>query len=357
MSGDGDALAALFAWFAEEQCRGYAPAYERICAAVARDDEALRLVREAPPAAHLPPALLAAVHYLVLDGLEHPLAAVYAGRSDADPAPLFLGLCRDHRDEVARLLATRTIQTNDCGRSAVLGPALTWLAAGLEGPVALVDVGASAGLNLLADRYRLDYGDRGATGPADSPVQLSCAVVGGDPPIAPELGPFAERVGLDLAPVDLTDPDDARWLLACVWPGTGRFGRTAAAIELARAAPPRVVAGDAVAALPGILGELPAGRPVVALTTWSFVYLVPDERVLFVALLDEAARDRPVAWLLADTPEVVAEFAGGAGLGATPGPVSWLGCVRFDGGRRGEAVAVVHQHGTWLDWRAGPPLA
>ena len=84
-----------------------------------------------PPNSHLPLALFAAVHYLLLDGLDHPLAEVYAGRSDADPAPLFIEVCRTHWDEIESVLATRHVQTNDCGRSALIGPGLTWLAARL----------------------------------------------------------------------------------------------------------------------------------------------------------------------------------------------------------------------------------
>ena len=136
-------LGDLWNWFAEAQCRGYSPLYERIARGVARDPELLELVRAAPPAAHMPPVLLGAVHYLLLEGLEHPLHDVYSGRSDADPAPLFLDLCRTHRDAVVALLATRHTQTNDCGRSAVIGPGLTWIARQRHEPMALIDVGAS----------------------------------------------------------------------------------------------------------------------------------------------------------------------------------------------------------------------
>ena len=76
------------------------------------------------------------------------------------------------------LLQTRRVQTNDCGRSAIIGPALTWVAEQLPGPYCLVDVGASAGINLLCERYRLDYGRHGATGSPDSTVRITCEVTG-----------------------------------------------------------------------------------------------------------------------------------------------------------------------------------
>ena len=72
-------------YVADSSCRGYSPLYDRICRTVAESDEVLDLVAEAPPPSHNPVLLLAAVHYLVLGGIDHPLAAVYAGDSDADP--------------------------------------------------------------------------------------------------------------------------------------------------------------------------------------------------------------------------------------------------------------------------------
>src|SRR5664280_2982676 len=86
MPGPNDDLGHLWEWFAHHQFRGYSPLYERIASAVAHDEGVLDLVRGAPSEAHLPPALLGAVQYLLLDGLDHPLVDVYAGRSSVDPA-------------------------------------------------------------------------------------------------------------------------------------------------------------------------------------------------------------------------------------------------------------------------------
>jgi len=85
-------LAAIWVYVADSGCRGYSPLYDRICRTVAESDEVLDLVSEAPPTGHNPVLLLAAVHYLLLGGLDHPLAAVYGGESEADPGPLFVDL-------------------------------------------------------------------------------------------------------------------------------------------------------------------------------------------------------------------------------------------------------------------------
>ncbi len=348
------ALSRVWTGFAESGCRGYSALYERISLAVARDDDVLDLVRAAPPHAHMPPLLLAAVHDLVLRGLEHPLADVYAGRSVADPAPLFVDVCRAYADELAPLLASRHIQTNECGRSAVIGPGITWIAQRSERPLALVDVGASAGLNLLCDRYRLDYAEHGATGPATSPVHIRCRVAGGVPPVAPTLPSFVTRVGLDRLPVDLTDPDDARWQLACVWPDTGRLDRTAAAIALARHDPPTVVTGDAVEGLPALLAGLPAGVVALVLTTWAFAYLLVEDRRRFVDMLVDESRGRTIVWLSAEAPGTVEAFADSVGAERAPSEFDVLGVLTFDGGEcRRQLLGFVNSHGHSLDWR-GP---
>src|SRR6476619_336176 len=106
------ALGAIWLYVADPSCRGYSTLYDRICRTVADNDEVLALVSEAPRHAHNPVLLLASVHYLLLGGLDHPLAAVYAGVSDADPGPLFVDLCLAHPAEILELLAPRHTNTN-----------------------------------------------------------------------------------------------------------------------------------------------------------------------------------------------------------------------------------------------------
>ena len=120
-----DELAELWRWFADGIMSGYCPLYDEIARSVASDRELLALQHSARPHAHLPPMLLAGAHYLLLDGFEHPLADVYAGRSSAPAAPLFRDLCLGHSTALVEVLNTRTVQTNEVGRSALLGPALT----------------------------------------------------------------------------------------------------------------------------------------------------------------------------------------------------------------------------------------
>lgn len=348
------ALARMWTHFADTACGEYSPLYDRICRTVAGSDDLLGLVASAPPEGHLPNVLLAAAHYLVLSGVDHELAAVYAGESDADPGPLFVDLCLAQRDRVLELLSTRHTNTNEPGRSALLGPALTHVASLLGEPLGLVDVGCSAGLNLLCDRYLLDYGTAGSTGPRDSLVRAACEVVGGRPPIAPALPRIAARIGLDLDPIDANDPDEALWLLACVWPDTGRLARTRHALEAVRTSSLDLVEGDAVEHIGAALHRVPDGCVAVVMTTWALAYLTPERRVAFrEALATESAR-RTIAWISAEGPGVV-DLMGDVAtpLDSQGMEPSVLGLVVFrDREHDARLLGLVHPHGAWIDWRA-----
>lgn len=347
-------LAGLWTHFADTSCGEYSPLYDRICRTVAGDEDLLRLVASAPPEGHLPNVLLAAVHFLVLSGVDHELAAVYAGESGADPGPLFVDLCLAHRDRVLDLLSTRHTNTNEPGRSALLGPALTHVASLLGEPLGLVDVGCSAGLNLLCDRYFLDYGAAGSTGPRSAPVRVACEVVGGHPPIAPALPHIAARIGLDLDPIDANDPDEARWLLACVSPDTGRLARTRHALEEARQAPLDLVEGDAVDEVDAVLHRVPGDCVAVVMTTWALAYLTPERRVAFREALAAESAHRTIAWISAEGPGVVDLMSH---VLTAPDPQgmepSVFGLVVFrDGEHDARLLGLVHPHGAWIDWRA-----
>lgn len=348
-------LATVWTEFADTSCGAYSPLYDRICRVVAGDQRVLDLVGSAPRPGHQPNVLLAAVHDLLLEGLDHPLAAVYSGTSDADPGPLFVDVCLTHTAEIAELLATRHTNTNEVGRSAVIAPALAVVAESLGEPLGLVDVGCSAGLNLHVDRYRLDYGERGTTGPADAAIRIACEVVGGgDPPLRATVPTIASRVGLDRHPIAADDERETRWLLACVWPDTGRLPRTRLALDEARRHPVELVTGDAVESLAAVVAGVSAGVTPVVLTTWALAYLARADRVRFRETLAEISRQRPLAWISGEGPGVVDLFADHVTPSDNEGmQASVLGLAVFDAGDvTARLLGFVHPHGSWIDWRA-----
>src|SRR4051794_323741 len=223
-SGRVALLAELWRRFAEHEAGPYSPLYAAIARAVADDERLLGgVIADAPPHAHLPITLLAAVHDLVLQGTDHPLAAAYAsGATDVAPR-LFVDFCDANWQAIVATLSRRRVQTNECGRSAPIALALAKVAEDVGQLAALIDAGASAGLNLLYDRFCLDYGALGVLGDPASPVRMTCQVTPPSGRLPAELPAIPHRIGLDREPIDVTSEDDRRWLLACVWPDTGRM--------------------------------------------------------------------------------------------------------------------------------------
>lgn len=314
---DTDGLRALFEQHAALP-GDRSPLYAAISRAVASDDETLALMLCAPPLQRRPTLLLAAIHDLLLAGAEHELAAhvptVAAGRaqvgSSGPPAPghdaaassvgpLALKFCREHRDALAHILATRSTQTNEVNRAAALLPALVH-AAPAGRPLRLVELGASAGLNLLFDRFAYRYGGgpvvHGRAALSTQPqVVCECAVEGSLPDL--DTTPVVvERVGVDLEPVDVRDARARRWLLACVRPDEpDRVRRLRAAIELALRDPPPVVRGDALALLPELVDGSAGAHPVIW-HSWVLAYWPAERQRALTATIDALGARRDLTW-------------------------------------------------------------
>jgi hypothetical protein len=347
--------------------------YATISRAVAGNDDVLSILDGAPLMQRRPLLLLASVHFLLLSGAGHPLADFYdtvrlvrgqlAGPAPpGDVAAAFTDFCAGHRAELERLIATRTTQTNEVGRCTALLPALGHVAAqyGWNEPLSILDLGTSAGLNLLFDDYGYTYrpAEGGAVRTAGTPgaaVALECAVRG-DAADLPELRlpAVATRVGLDLAPVDAFSDDEARWLLACLWPDNlPRFARLRAAVANLRSSahPPRLERGDILTELPGVVATMPGDGPLVVFHSWVAAYLTEDEQRALATGVAALDGQRPVHYLYAESPNET------PGLPTPPSPVPRKGAdlatalvhVGPDGAPA-VRLADTHPHGYWIRW-------
>jgi hypothetical protein len=241
----------------------------------------------------------------------------------------------DREAEVKQTIRSRATQTNEVGRLATLVPALAML----PQPLALVEVGASAGLCLFPDRYDYDWGGAGALRGSGGPV-LRC-VAEGEVPVPVTHPAVAWRGGCDLHPLDVTDEDQMAWLEVLVWPEQDeRRARLRRAVEVARAEPPYVARGDLLETLPDLLAE--AGRHGTPVVFHSAVvaYLEVERRAELAGLMTRLVEEGRCHWISNEAPHVLPGIA--AGRDAPP--------ARFVLGLDGRAVAFTHAHGHALEW-------
>ena len=265
-----EALAQRFRTFAAEECSGesglnvLSPTYEALSYAVADSSELLDLARDCQVGQPIPNLFFSAVKRVLADDPEDALNDHYARcAGDGRPTPglgeAFSDFCSNHTEDIRGLVQTRRVQTNEIRRCSYLMPAFGVIASENPGrPLALVDVGASAGLNLLWDSYRYSYSDGSTYGPSDSSVLVDAETRTPMPSIPAQFPRVSHRVGIDLSPVDLSDDEEFRWMMALVWPDhTDRAELLSAARSIWLETPPEIVAGDALAVLPEVLTRIP----------------------------------------------------------------------------------------------------
>ncbi|WP_309237315.1 DUF2332 domain-containing protein [Actinomadura sp. BRA 177] len=292
----------MYRRFGEVDAAGTSPLYERVAVALSESDEALRAIEAAPARKRHPTVILAALHDLVLAGRAPELAAAYAAADGDAAGEAAIGTLLRMTESVVAIAVQYRKPTQETGRCAVLYPAIAEAAHRVgANAVGLIDVGCSAGLNLNVDRVGITYSNGQSLGDSASPVQISASLVGDRPVPTRPMPEVVVRVGVDLDPVDVTDADEARWLRACLWPEqVEESARLEAEIALAAAAPPLFLQGDAVEVLPDALARVPADVLPVVTTTWALASLPLESRLRFLHRLDEAATDRPVAWVSAE---------------------------------------------------------
>lgn len=357
-----------FASFVAEATAEGSPLYARISAGLARDSRSAGLLLEAPPDQRRPNLLFAAVHHLMLSGPAHRLGEYYpsiAGDAARPPGPdasaAFGEFCALHREALVALVRTRRTQTNEPRRAGVLYPALQVVAEEAGRPLAVGEIGASAGLLLRFDRYGYRYGDGPPAGAIASELQLDVELRGGlHPPAAGEPPPVVWRRGLDASPLDVGDPDAAAWLRALVWPEhEDRRLILDRALEIALTTPAPLVRGDAVDDLARLVVDVPPSDDA-ALCLFHFAvatYLPPRRRTaLHLAVHDLSRRaGRPIWLLVGEWPNVIESLglpvlAGLSDVGPGDAVVALIRCEP-DGSRTERLLATAQAHGRWLRWR------
>ncbi|MGZ5404654.1 MAG: DUF2332 domain-containing protein, partial [Nocardioides sp.] len=266
------------------------PCFREWALAVAEDDDVLAWIAALPPIKQQANLVFAAARW-------HGVAAPgpYAG--------LRAGLLGDDGTIRSTILA-RATQTNEVGRLATLTPFLGELAVAAGRPLALLEVGASAGLCLYPDGWAYRWTTADGLVEAGQGPPLDCRVTGALAPVTvPEVG---WRGGIDLNPLDVTNADAMAWLTNLVWPEQEhRRERLLTAIGLARLDPPRLVRGDLLDALPALVDEAAAYGEVVVFHSAVIAYLEPDDRERFHDLAAGLVAEGRCRWISNEAPVVL----------------------------------------------------
>lgn len=335
-------LAARFEQFIDEANKLDSPFYARLSALVSQDAEMLNLASRCR-ATPVPNLFFSAIHYLLRRDDNHILSEYFPSlRAHPRNDDLLFSSLKDFCDcraaDIVPLLETRRVQTNEVNRCGIFLPAfdVVFELAGRR-PLALVDVGTSAGLNLLWDKFAYSYDSILGVGPADSALHIHCKLIGSSrPPIPAHFPPVRKRVGIDLQPVDVHDPDQRLWLESLVWPDhPHRLLRLKAAIDVALRTPLELVRGDARKVLPTVVATIPRDLTCCLFHSASFNQLDGTEENDIDQQLLAASANR-------DIHRIAAEFE----------HLVWHTYQRGEA-HTATTLAAFDSHGRWLEWGAG----
>lgn len=327
---------------AEDQAR--LPFYAGLVHAFEENDTALELLASVHTEQRNPMLILAALHLLALEG--HPvLGPLYDGVRRGRPRPIdemvaaVVGALESDSDLV-RAQLHRSTQTNEPGRSAVLQAVLRVAVPGAT-RLNLVDVGTSAGINLFLDEFPVAARDDA------NPLTLVCDDTGPVDRTAP-LPEIVTRTGIDLNPLDLSNPEDQRWLEACVWPEERRrFERMDAVIRARPSWPPvTILQGDALERLDDALAQGERGVATVVMNTWFAAYLSREAQAAYYERLTRLCRGGGVAWISIELP-VAVRWPRAPGTTTPPHEGATQVLVTRPGAEP-EHYGWCHHHGRWL---------
>ncbi|WP_318652385.1 DUF2332 domain-containing protein [Paenibacillus lycopersici] len=294
------ALSELFHRYAVRYFRDSSPLYEALSLRIAKDAELLALAAQARAGQPQPNMLFGAVHDVLLQGARHPLRRFYPSLVDDPGEPAlafepFRSFCAAYRREIVALLKSKRVQTNEVNRCAYLYPAFCHVYRHSGKPLALIEIGTSAGLQLLWDRYGYSYGADGAAyGCASAALRLESEPLGDNKPdLLLESPPVASRTGIDLHVNDLNDEADLRWLNALIWPEhrERRMRLTTAAACLKRT-PVRLIEGDAIELIADVAAEAPAEATLCIFHTHVANQFTAEAKQALRARLRELGRKR-----------------------------------------------------------------
>lgn len=319
------------------------PMYQFLSTQVSQDVELIELAKDADPRQPAPNLFFAAVHFLLMQNSSEELSRHYPsfGGSFTGSEVVFASFkrfCLKFRPQISQILKTRLVQTNEVQRCALLLPAVHFVSQNAgNSQIALVDVGASCGLNFLMDRAFIKYTDGQSLGPKSSALQLCCESKGVQFPKEGNVK-IVDRIGVDLNPINLLSETERQWNLALIWPDQiERIERFKSALQILDSTPITFVKGNGNEVLPQIASNVSRDHLLCVMHSFTLNQFSKEDREVFNLRLTHISNDREVwrislEWIGTTHPEVlIAQYK--------------------DGEKKLEQrVAECGAHGEWIKW-------
>ncbi|OCA91010.1 hypothetical protein A8F94_03865 [Bacillus sp. FJAT-27225] len=336
-------LAETFKTFAERECNNSSELYESLSMKISEDPHILELSSYASPGQPVPNLLFGAVHYLLLKGTDHPLARFYASinTNPRSPEAAFLSFkefCSVHQEQIIELLQTKLVQTNEVRRCGYLFPAFSHIYEITHKPLALIEIGTSAGFQLLWDHYSYSYGTGEVYGSSESGVFIQSEIKGKGQLLFPDSAPPVKaRYGVDLHMNDMGNQENSLWMKALIWPEHhDRRALFEKAVHCMNKNQEKItfIEGDGVELLPNIAGRIPKEFTVVVFHTHVANQIPYDTKLKLLETIETIAVERDIFHLYNNIRD------------------HYLRLDSFvDGVNDHKLVAETDGHGRWFDWR------
>ncbi len=349
-------IAEYFQHFAEVEPGENSPLYYAISKGIVNEPELLKLAQQTRYGQPMANMILGSTHYLLLQNPDQELAKYYPSitgkieKTDDHLVPLFKDFCLKNKDEIEQLLTTKLVQTNAINRCAYLMPMFNLIAQENDNkPLALIDIGTSASLNLYVDDYQYEYliGDtKKSFGPVDSHIKVRSEIRQDLFPTFGEMARIERRIGIDQNPLDLTQDENALWLKSLIWADhLDRFQRMSAAVQMVQDKPKaELLKGSSIDDFKGVVKGINEDMTLVIFHTHVLYQFSEEARQDFWNWLDELGQERDFYYIGAE------------------GFQSWR--AKFDtkdvsvskttyknGEKQSKLIALTNGHANWIEWQ------
>ncbi|MGM9944162.1 MAG: DUF2332 domain-containing protein, partial [Lysinibacillus sp.] len=295
-----DLLRKSFQTFAQAEAATSSPLYEFLSYKIADDEELLEVIRYIPKTQPKPNLFFAAVHYLLMQ-VDDPLRNYYPSLT-TDPLPfhesypLFKSFALKRQQQLKQIFQQKLVQTNEVRRSAYLYPLIASIYEREQKPLALIEIGSSAGLLLALDHYNYRYNNDLFINLHERPFTIQSVNNGNPLPVTMKNKPeIKERIGIDLNVVDLQNPDEYRWMQALIWPEhEERRQQFTEAKKINDTVEKVMLEGDAIQLLPKAIQQINNNHQIVIFHTHVANQLPKEVKESLIEVLKNESKLRPL---------------------------------------------------------------